>query len=209
VTAKSTTVLFVRHGETDWNRNGRLQGWAPTQLNDRGQEQASRLGERLASEHDIDRLVASDLSRTQETAAKIVEAGVDVEPEFDRAWRERGIGVYQGFTWEKLRERFPAFAIQSGAIALDETPEGGESLVDVYERITGAWERLCATAAGETVLVVTHGGPITVMLAHLKTQDLLTAVTEHSIPNCGLTVVDAETSQIQRENEQPFERVEF
>lgn len=198
-------MLFVRHGETDWNRAGRLQGWGPTNLNDRGRTQAHRVGEALADEYDIDRVVASDLCRTRETAALIGAAGVDAEPTFDSAWRERGLGVYQGFLWTELHDRFPAFALKSGAVALEETPEGGESFVDVYERVATAWDDLRATANGETTLVVTHGGPITVVLGSCKGQDIMTAVNEHSVPNCGVTEIDPANREIRRANEQPFE----
>ena len=65
------TVLLVRHGETTWNRSGRVQGWAPTPLTERGHEQAAALGAHLASTVDVDRLVSSDLRRAQETARYI------------------------------------------------------------------------------------------------------------------------------------------
>ncbi len=201
------TVLLARHGETAWNREGRIQGWAPTALTGRGRQQARRLGTHLATTYDIDRLVASDLTRTRETAALIVEGGVSATPVFDRSWRERDMGVYQGFTREQLNERFPAFAVENGAVALEEPPESGESFAEMYSRIRTTWEELATATTDETVLVVTHGGPITAVLATLKRQDLLTAVTQHSIANCGLTAVDTVTGEILRENEQPFEPV--
>ena len=121
-------ILLVRHGETDWNREGRLQGWGPTPLNDRGREQARRVGEALATEYDIDRIVASDSFRTRETTEHIRDAGIEPEPTFDPAWRERGLGVYQGFTRAELNDRFPAFAMDAGALSLQEEPEGGETV---------------------------------------------------------------------------------
>lgn len=184
-----TTVLLVRHGETAWNCNDRMQGWAPTGLNDRGRRQASKMGLLLRDRYEVDRIVASDLRRTRETAALISEAGVGGEPTFDRGWRERDMGVYQGLTREDIDERFPAFTFESGVMAIEEQPEGGERLRDAYERVITNWEQLCADAAGETVLVVTHGGPITVLLGHLKGQDVLTAIAEHAVTNCALTEI--------------------
>lgn len=207
MSAEAARVLLVRHGETDWNREGRLQGWAPTPLNDRGRAQADRLGAALAAEYEIDRVVASDLTRTRETAARIVQAGVGGEPTFDPAWRERGLGEYQGFTRSELHERFPAFAIGNGAVALEEKPAGGEALVDVYERVVAGWESLRESADGNTILVVTHGGPITVVLARLKGLDILSAVQHHAIRNCGLTEIELNPDRIRRENELPFEPV--
>lgn len=201
-----TTLLLVRHGETAWNRAGRIQGWAPTSLTDRGQAQARRLGAALSAEYDIDRVLSSDLSRTRETTAQLVTGGVDAQPRFHAAWRERHMGLYQGFTRDELHDQFPSFAIENGAVALEETPDGGETFGELYDRIHTAWAELTASTDGETVVVVTHGGPITVVLAVLKGQDLVTAVKQHSIGNCSLTAVRPSTGEILRENVQPFER---
>ncbi len=201
------TVLLVRHGETSWNREGRIQGWAPTRLTARGREQARRLGAFLSAEYDIDTIVASDLTRTKETTALVVEGGVSATPTFDRSWRERDMGIYQGFSREQLNERFPAFAVASGAIALEEPPERGESFTELYSRVRTAWETLVAETANQTVLVVTHGGPITVVLATLNGLDLITAVDSYNIGNCALTAVDPVTGEILRENDQPFEPI--
>jgi len=201
----ATTVLLVRHGETAWNREGRMQGWAPTGLNERGHEQAHRLGAALTEEYEIDRIVASDLCRTRETTAGIRDGGVDADATFDRGWRERGLGVYQGFTRAELNDRFPAFALHNGAVALEERPEGGESFADMYGRVRDAWERLLADAGEETVLVVTHGGPITMVLAIMEGVDLLAAVGRYGVSNCGLTEI--EDAEIRRQDDLPFERV--
>jgi len=83
------------------------------------------------------------------------------------------------------------------------TPEGGESLLDLRERVLGAWERLRAeTAAGETALVVTHGGPIYVLLGEFKRMALPAAITDHSQDNCGLTELRVgDEVHVLRENE--------
>jgi len=182
----ATTILLARHGETDWNREGRLQGWAPVPLNGRGRDQARRLGRRVATEYDVDRLIASDLRRTRETAALVRDAGIDADPEFDPAWRERDLGVYQGLTREEMDEQFPAFAFENDVLALEERPDGGERLVDAYERAVDAWGRLCADPGGDTVLVVTHGGPVTGVLAHVRGDDLVTAIDSYTVGNCTL-----------------------
>src|SRR5699024_3254749 len=156
-----TTVIALRHGETDWNAERRLQGWAPTPLNDRGREQAESAGIHLAATYDFDRILASDLRRTHETATLVREAGIEPDPILDRAWRERDFGVYQGLTYETMSDEYPEFSAErSGQSALAETPERGESLIDLRERIVDAFERLTDDAIDETVLVVTHGGPL-------------------------------------------------
>jgi len=203
-------AVVVRHGETDWNNEGRMQGWAPVPLNELGREQALAAGEWLTDRYTFDRAVCSDLLRTRETAARLCES-LDLDPDGDRvrysrAWRERDLGVYQGLTYADMYDRFPEFGLGEAAVrAAAETPAGGESLLDLRDRVLDGWadllerssdeaagERGAATAAEseETVLVVTHGGPIHFLLGHVKDLDVREAFLEHSMANCGVTVLD-------------------
>lgn len=179
-------VILVRHGETDWNRAGRIQGWAPAELTVRGREQARTLGSHLADAYDVDHIVASDLRRTRETTALLREAGVDADPVFERAWRERDFGVFQGLTKTEIFDTYPEYSTDSGVVAARERPERGESLLDARERVLEGWERLRAGLDGDTVVVVTHGGPLYLLLGHVRGQDVLTAVTSHSQHNCAI-----------------------
>ncbi|PSQ59649.1 MAG: histidine phosphatase family protein [Halobacteriales archaeon SW_9_67_25] len=208
------TVLLVRHGETAWNRENRVQGWAPVGLADSGREQARELGAHLASVYAIDRVVASDLRRARETAALLHEAGVPPTPTYTRRWRERDVGVYQGLSKEQLFGRYPEFRATTGVMGVRSRPAGGESLLDLRERVLAAWEDLLAGAdPGETALVVTHSGPIYTLLGHLAGTDLPSAFVEHSQDNCALTEVhvpgdtsesgDWGAARIVRENERP------
>jgi probable phosphoglycerate mutase len=178
------TVVLVRHGETDWNAERRIQGWAPTPLSERGREQATRVGEHLAARYEFDRIVASDLRRTRETAELIGRAGVGPEPTVERRWRERDFGVYQGLSYETMFSEYPEFAVgQSGEAALAATPERGESMLDLRERVLTA---LDALAHDETVLVVTHGGPLYAVCSHVMDIDYATVIDEGSQDNCAV-----------------------
>jgi probable phosphoglycerate mutase len=195
------TVLLLRHGETDWNREGRTQGWAPVPLNERGREQAAATGEHLAATVGIDRIVASDLERARETAA-IVREHVDAPVTHDRAFRERHFGVFQGLPGSELFERFPEYALsEHGMEAARRTPEAGESFLETRERVLGGWEELVATLDGGTALVVAHGGAIKLLLGHLKGLDAVESVLEQSQSNCGVTEVRPESGEVVRENE--------
>lgn len=188
-----TTVVVVRHGETDWNRHGRMQGWAPTPLNELGREQARAAGEHLAERFVFDRAVVSDLHRTRETAALVRESVAlgDDRVRHASAWRERDVGVYQGLTYEDMYERFPAFALGEAAVeAAARTPEGGESLLEMRDRVLDGWRTLLDRDDDGTVLVVTHGGPIHSLLGHVKGLGFREAFLEHSMANCGVTVLD-------------------
>jgi probable phosphoglycerate mutase len=182
------TVVLVRHGETDWNAERRVQGWAPTPLNERGREQAASVGEHLAATYEFDRTVASDLRRTRETADRIHRAGVDPEPTFERRWRERDFGVYQGLTYEAMFGEYPEFSVgQSGEAALAATPERGESLLDLRERVLAG----LAALDDETVLVVTHGGPLYAVCSHATDTDYATVLDEGSQDNCAVNELRA------------------
>lgn len=128
------TVLLVRHGETTWNREGRVQGWADSTLTDRGREQARAVSTHLADAYDVDRLVVSDLSRTAETATAMGAGGLDVEPESARAWRERDFGDRQGLTQADIAKRHPELHWDGSLLALQRV-EGGESLSAFETRV--------------------------------------------------------------------------
>lgn len=206
-----TTAVVVRHGETDWNNEGRMQGWAPVPLNELGREQAVAAGDWLADRYEFDRAVCSDLLRTRETAMRVCEPlGLEDNARFSSAWRERDLGVYQGLTYADMYERFPEFGLGEAAVqAAAETPEGGESLLDLRDRTLDGWAALLEDAGREeTVLVVTHGGPIHFLLGHVKGLDVRDAFMEHSMANCGVTVLErsgtaagtAESVEVAREN---------
>ncbi len=187
-----TTIVAVRHGETAWNREGRMQGWAPVTLNDRGREQADAAGAWLASEFAFDAVYSSDLQRTRETTERFLDhlPFTSEEVRYEPAWRERDIGVYQGLPYEEVFDRFPEFALgEAAAAAAERTPDSGESLVDVSERATARFEEVTADhATADTVLVVAHGGPIYLLTGYIKGLPVHEALTEHSQDNCGATV---------------------
>ncbi|MFB6073890.1 MAG: histidine phosphatase family protein [Haloarculaceae archaeon] len=201
-----TTIVAVRHGETAWNREGRLQGWAPTPLTDRGREQADQLGAALTAAHDVDRILSSDLHRTAETVEILCEH-VDAPVSFESAWRERDAGVFQGLPFEELFERFPEYALgEAGREAAHRRPDSGESLAEVRDRVLDRWETtLAGCDSSETVLVATHGGPIRLLLGHLKELDIVDAILEQSQGNCAINefAFDPETGAVRivREND--------
>jgi broad specificity phosphatase PhoE len=148
-----TTILLARHGETDWNRDGRFQGWADPPLNERGREQARELASRLA--HDpFDAVYSSDLRRAHETALIVAEPhGVPVVAE--RGLREVDVGSWSGLTRAEIDERFPGHDRHDG-----ETREAHSA------RVVAALERIAHTHPGERILVVSHGGSLGALRRH-------------------------------------------
>ena len=199
-----TRVLLVRHGETTWNREDRIQGWAPTSLTGRGRDQARATGVSLR-EVGVDRVLASDLRRTQETARLLREGtgvaggdddqdtdaqpGVDAPISFDRAWREREFGDYQGLGKEAIAQRDDEYDLDGSLSAVESVPSG-ESLEEFCRRVADGWESLLTCVEDETVAVVTHGGPLRVVVAEITGRDVPTVAREWAPGNCGVTEVD-------------------
>lgn len=183
-------ALLVRHGETTWNRDKRIQGWAPTGLTDRGRTQAEKTGQAIAESYDLDSAVVSDLRRCCETAENLLEP-FDVSVEQDSRWRERDFGVCQGLHYDEFGSQFPEYSIsKSGEDALDRRPERGESVYDMRDRVVAAWTDLVESAGtDDTILVVTHGGPLVVLLGHLQDRTLYSAISEYSQANCAVNKV--------------------
>jgi 2,3-bisphosphoglycerate-dependent phosphoglycerate mutase len=136
-----TRLLLVRHAETDWNADGRLQGQTDRPLSDFGRRQARRLADELAAE-DFEAIYSSDLARARETA-EIVGARVGLPVMFDPDLREKDWGTWEGLT----------------AVERDRVEFAGESTAAHQERILRALQRISERHPGDgSVLVVTHGG---------------------------------------------------
>lgn len=200
-----TTVVAVRHGETARSREHRIQGWAPTPLTEAGRTQAERVGDRLATAYDIDRVVSSDLHRAAETT-ELIPGHVDAPVTFESAWRERDFGVFQGLPADEWFERFPEYELDSGPDVARKRPDSGESLLDVRERVLENWQVMLGECAPtETVLVVAHGGPIRLVLGHVKGLDIAEASTEQPQANCSMNEFHCDAASgetaIRREND--------
>jgi broad specificity phosphatase PhoE len=156
-------VLYLaRHGETDWNALGKLQGANDVPLNDRGRAQAKALGLALANEG-IVRVMASDLARAKETV-EIAAASLGIaDVALDRDLRERGFGPFEGLTRVECEARFPDHWLAwqtSNAV-----PPGGELTPLVVARMKSALHR--AFDRGGPMLVVSHGGAMRLTLNEL------------------------------------------
>lgn len=166
-----TEILFVRHGETDWNVERRVQGHTDRPLNETGERQARALAEELRGEQ-IDAVYASDLSRARETAwAVAAERGLDVEVLL--GLREKNFGSWEGLLDTEILERFPQ--ARAGAWGDGETTE------EVAERVLGALHEIARRHPDGRVLVVSHGGPLRAVLRHCS------AGGDGHIANCHVT----------------------
>jgi probable phosphoglycerate mutase len=151
-----TRVVAIRHGETPWNVDGRIQGHHDIPLNDTGRWQALRTARSLLDEG-ISVIVASDLQRAADTARALGEAlGLPVV--FDAGLRERCFGEFETLTFAEVERRWPAQARRWRLRDVDFAPAGGESLRGFYSRTVGAVDRWARAHAGATIAIVAHGG---------------------------------------------------
>ena len=152
-----TELIFIRHGETDWNRARRFQGCIDIALNATGLEQARHTADRLQDQR-LAAVYSSHLGRARETARPIAEAlglAVAIEPEL----RERSYGAFEGQTHDELLRNHPeAYQRWRDRVPDYELPGGGESLVALRARVFEQMHRLAKRHAGQTVVAVTHGG---------------------------------------------------
>ena len=159
----TTTILLVRHGQTDWNLAHRWQGHLDIPLNETGRRQARLLACRLAT-LPIKAIYTSDLVRASETA-EIVAKQLNIQPILDPALRERNGGRFQALTFDELQDRYPE--IWRRVRLENATPPGGESLLVVAERLTGAYEAIGRRHKGEMVILVSHGGALNLLISHI------------------------------------------
>jgi broad specificity phosphatase PhoE len=159
-----TTLILVRHGETDWNRDGRWQGQADAPLNEYGRDQARALADELTGEQ-VAVVYASDLSRARETA-EIIARRLSRPLEVDPRLREVHVGGWSGLTMDEIDSRYPDDVARWRAGDPEHTFDGGETYAEMGERVVTAVEEIAERYPGERVVVVLHGGPIRSVLAH-------------------------------------------
>lgn len=157
----SVRLFLVRHGETDWNAAGRLQGHADRPLSERGREQAARAAERFAG-IPFAAAVSSDLARARETAS-ILGSSLGLEARPDPRLREIHFGKWEGLTLAEVRARSAGGRFVFDLDPLDARAPGGESARDVAARVFAAADDLARAAPGERVMLVAHALPIALL----------------------------------------------
>jgi len=159
-------LIAVRHGETEENASGTLQGHLPGELSDKGKEQVKKLAERLKNEK-IDHIFASDLARTRDTARAIAQFH-DVPLEFRKELRERHMGQLTG-QHHSLIEKERG---EKDLARHEYRPQGGESYRDVRDRLSGFLDYLKKNFMSKDILLVAHGGVNRVLISLITDKSL-------------------------------------
>ncbi|MEO5660427.1 MAG: histidine phosphatase family protein [Polaromonas sp.] len=156
-----TRIIAIRHGETTWNVDTRIQGSMDIPLNPTGRQQAARMASALKDEP-ITAVYASDLARAWETAQYLGRArDLQVKPE--TGLRERGFGDFEGKTFAEIEAQLPEQSLRWRTRDPEFAPAGGESLRELNHRVVEAAERLAARHPGELIALVGHGGVMDVL----------------------------------------------
>lgn len=155
-----TELLFIRHGETAWNAERRLQGHLDIPLNAEGERQAAALGQALASER-LDAIVSSDLQRAMQTA-RAVAAPRGMQVLVDKGLRERCFGAFEGLLYDEIALRFPhdhaAWKARDPDARYPQGVHAAETLNEFFARVRSAVERLVHQRPCRKMALVTHGG---------------------------------------------------
>ncbi len=186
-----TTILIVRHGETDFNQQGIYQGRMDVVLNEVGAEQAGKLGQWLSERYEIDRIYSSPLQRAYATAMAIARGQKAGEILVDPELQEIDVGEWEGLAAPQAQKADPEIWKLLQTDVLHTRRPGGESYWDLYQRVTACLDKIVAKHAGETLCIVSHGGCVRVMLAHVMGVPPATFafMSGLQIDNTGVTVV--------------------
>jgi len=179
-------ITAVRHGETAWNVDTRIQGHTDIDLNPRGQWQAQRLGAALAASG-LTHIYSSDLARAHHTA-KAIAAHAGIAPHaisLHQGLRERAFGVFEGCTYAEIEARWPQDALRWRQRLPDWAPQGGESPRQLRQRVADTVAHIAAQHPGAHIALVAHGGVLD-MLYRIATGQEVDTVRTWALGNCAI-----------------------
>lgn len=188
-TTNPTRFIIIRHGQTEWNARGQWQGWKDSPLTPLGFEQARTVAQELSARSPV-AVYASDLGRTMETARVISEPHrLKINP--SESLRERYYGQIEGLTTEQIEAQFPGILYREGRDLRDTwRPPGGETLIEVGERVMSFLRQVSSMHADEEVLVITHAGVLRV-LDSIASNSPLESIWHRVPPNCAILELEA------------------
>jgi probable phosphoglycerate mutase len=183
----TTRLCIVRHGETAWNAEHRVQGQLDVPLNAIGQAQAQAAA-KILSQEKFDAIYSSDLTRARQTADPVASFH-SMEIRLDKDLRERHYGIFERLTYAEVKVRYPEDYARFDARDPEYAFRTGESLKDFSARSIAIVSKLAHAHPGQSIVVFTHGGVLDMLYRHI-TGFPLSAERKFGIPNAGLNRIE-------------------
>ena len=191
-----TQLIIIRHGETEWNLEGRIQGHMDSPLTESGRAQAEAIATRLQTV-EVNALYSSDRGRAYSTAQVVShKTGQDILT--DKRLRELHLGKFEGLTEEEVRKRFPEEYVYLKKAVPDYIYPGGESKEQFSLRVISCLEELMGKHQGEQIVVITHGGALSRLIRYTLGMPVVGS-NEYKICNAALNIFSYENKRWQLE----------
>lgn len=181
-------IYLTRHGETEWNKEGRMQGWKNSDLANSGVEGAKKLGYRLR-DIDFDHIYCSPLGRTIDTA-KHVRQDKDTEIVLIDSLKEMGFGKWEGMKHDDIKELYPTEFFNFWNMPHLYKPVEGESFEDLFTRVKSVLDEIIYNSKGENVLIVSHAVVIKAIYAIIKNNPLEELWNPPFLQGTSLTIIE-------------------
>jgi broad specificity phosphatase PhoE len=177
-------IIFIRHGETPENEKKITQGWMDNDLSELGLVQARKIAENLKNEN-ISFIYSSDLKRASNTAKEILKLQKSSKLILDKSLREQNKGIYEGQPVGTSQKDMDKLGIPWHEFK----PEGGESHLEVLDRMSKFYESIKQKHKNETIAIVTHGGPLSLILSYINKEKLEDHKKYHN-KNASITIIE-------------------
>ncbi|MFL0247984.1 histidine phosphatase family protein [Candidatus Clostridium stratigraminis] len=183
-------LYITRHGETEWNIEGRMQGWKNSNLTKRGRMNATALGRSLKN-IEFKKVYCSPLDRTKETT-ELIFKGRNIEVVYDENLKEINLGELQGLNQEEIKNIYPEFQNHFWENPQEYVPISGESFYDVKDRVIKVLQRIISENPEGNVMIVTHGVVLKTIHAYFKNLTMDKLWDPPFIYDTSLTIVEIE-----------------
>lgn len=161
-----TTLYLIRHGETEGAEKRRYKGTIDVLLSENGVRQMERVAEYLRRVTSLKAIYTSDLSRAVKSA-KIIAKPHSINPNVIPSLRERNFGIWEGMSFDEIREKYPREFDAWAGNPLKFSPMEGESTLEVRERVIGVFEKIIGNHNSGCIAIVAHGGVNRIILCHI------------------------------------------
>jgi broad specificity phosphatase PhoE len=181
-------LYITRHGETEWNTQGRMQGWKNSNLTERGRMNAMALGRALQNV-EFRKVYCSPLERTRVTTGLIL-GGRDVEVIYNENLKEIHLGELEGLTQDEIKDIYPEFQIHFWKNPHEYVPRSGESFYEVRDRVIKTLEQIIEDNPDGNVMIVTHGVVLKTIHSYFKNLTMERLWDPPFIYDTSLTIVE-------------------